>query len=102
MAPGAAQEVVLGGGGVTKAEKETVIRWDEEERMVSVYSCSASVWRFFERKGRRATSVQHDLAGKVISREYLVPLPEFRWGLKSEARTRQGKARAALTRPKAS
>lgn len=81
---------------MTKAEKETIMRWDEGERTVSIYSCSPAVWRRCERKGHRAISVQRDLAGKELSREYLVPLLDFRWGFKSEARSCASKRKAAF------
>jgi hypothetical protein len=37
--------------GLTRAEQETVIRWDEDERVVHVYSASPKTWRRMARLG---------------------------------------------------
>lgn len=81
---------------MTRAEKETIIRWDAEERSVSVYSCSAAVWARCERLKLTPGLVVRDSTGQVIAREYVTPLNRFRWGVMSEARSRASKHRAAL------
>jgi hypothetical protein len=41
-----------------KAERETVFRWDSEEKVVWVDSCHAAVWRRAERAGFKAVRVR--------------------------------------------
>ena len=78
--------------GLTRAEQETVIRWDEEEQVVHIWSASPKTWRKMARLGvvpSRETT-RHD---QPSGRFYQVPAGEFRWRLKSAARAsaRQGK-----------
>jgi hypothetical protein len=66
----------------TRAEQETVLRWDEDEQLVHVWSASPVTWRKLARLGiepHRETR----RAGEVTGRFYRVPLARFRWGLKS-------------------
>lgn len=64
-----------------KAEKETVFRWDSEEKVVHVYSCHPRVWRRVERKGYKPTK-SHVIQGREIARQYRVPLSRFRFGFR--------------------
>jgi hypothetical protein len=66
----------------TRAEQETVLRWDEDEKLVHVWSASPVTWRKLARLGiepHRETR----RAGEVTGYFYRVPLARFRWGLKS-------------------
>ena len=65
----------------TRAEQETVIRWDREDDQVHLWSASPVTWRKLERLGFqpiRETTCQ----GEVSGRFYTIPLDRFRWGLK--------------------
>lgn len=65
----------------TRAEQETVFRWDREDDQVHVWSASPVTWRKLERLGippARETRCQ----GRVSGRAYRIPVSRFRWGLK--------------------
>jgi hypothetical protein len=65
----------------TRAEQETVLRWDREDDQVSIWSASPVTWRKLERLGIapvRETRCQ----GQVTGRSYRIPVSRFRWGLK--------------------
>jgi hypothetical protein len=65
----------------TRAEQETVLRWEEDEKLVHVWSASPVTWRKLARLGiepHRETR----RADEVTGRFYRVPLARFRWGLK--------------------
>lgn len=71
--------------GQSRAEQETVTRWDEEEKVVHTWSASAVTWRKVARLGlkpTRETTTKSEPSGKF----YILPFERFRWGLKSEAR----------------
>lgn len=74
--------------GLTRAEQETILRWDEEEQTVHVYSSSPKTWRRAARLGlvvKRETTYE----GTVSGRFYVpVPVAEFRWGLKHKSAAR--------------
>jgi hypothetical protein len=55
-----------------KAEKETILRRDSEERIWHIYSCHPSFWRRVERKGYKPVK-QHFIKGREIARQYRVP-----------------------------
>lgn len=67
--------------GLTRAEQETILRWDENEKVVHVYSGSPVTWRKMARLGipihREETK-----AGVATRRAYRIPMDGFRWGLK--------------------
>ena len=65
----------------TRAEQETVLRWDREDDQVSVWSASPVTWRRMERLGIRPTR-ETRCQGRVSSRSYRIPVSRFRWGLK--------------------
>ena len=64
-----------------RAEQETVIRWDEAEKVVHIWSASPVTWR---RMARLALSHHKEttMEGNLSGRFYRVPLARFRWGLK--------------------
>lgn len=66
---------------LTKAERETTIRWDEEDRVVHVWSASPVVWRKMARLGLRPTR-ETTLAGEPSGKFYRLPLTEFRFGVR--------------------
>ncbi len=65
-----------------KAEKETSLRWDSEEKIVHVYSCHPRVWRRAEARGYKPVKV-HVMNGREIARQYRVPLAAFRYGFRA-------------------
>jgi hypothetical protein len=65
-----------------KAEKETTIRWDSEEKVVHIYSCHPRVWRRAERQKYRPFK-RHSSNGHEVAREYRVPLACFRFGFRA-------------------
>jgi hypothetical protein len=80
---------------VLKAERETVIRWDSEDRMVWIDSYHPHVWRKVERAGYiPARSRSHK--GREIGRVYKVPLEQFRFRLIPSDRSRRAAPRSAF------
>lgn len=80
--------------GLTRAEQETVIRWDEGEKVVHVYSASPVTWRRLARLGLTPIrETRHE--GEVTGRFYTLPLARFRWGLKATGRPGNPAALAA-------
>ena len=71
--------------GLTRAEQETVIRWNEEDKLVHIWSASPVTWRKLARLGIRP-SRETTMAGQPSGKFYTVPWSRFRWGLKSERR----------------
>ena len=67
--------------GLTRAEQETVIRWDEDEQEVRVWSASPRTWRRMARLGVAAHR-ETTMSGKPSGRFYRVPAGLFRWGTK--------------------
>ena len=65
----------------TRAEQETVLRWDREDDQVHVWSVSPVTWRKLERLGIRPVR-ETTSTGQVSGRFYRIPLNRFRWGLK--------------------
>jgi hypothetical protein len=64
--------------GLTRAERETVIRWDEESKVVSIWSSSPVIWSKLARLGIPATTQDGAATGEF----YTLLLQGFRWGLK--------------------
>jgi hypothetical protein len=62
---------------VTKAERECIIRYDDEEREVSWYSCFPAHWKDCEAAGWRLADECRDKSGRVISREYVAGLDQL-------------------------
>jgi hypothetical protein len=81
--------------GISKAEQETVIRWDEGEKTVVIWSASPVVLRRLYKLGLTPASESRKRTGELHGREYKMPLGLFRWGLK-----RRGTARKRAFLPK--
>jgi hypothetical protein len=65
----------------TRAEQETVLRWDREDGQVHVWSASPVTWRKLERLGVRP--VQETIStGQMSGRFSRIPVNRFRWELK--------------------
>lgn len=78
---------------MTKAEQETVLRWDREEQLVHIWTADPVVWRKLDRLGV-AIREQTTHKGEVTGRFYQpIPLAVFRFGVKRE-RTEAQKAAA--------
>jgi hypothetical protein len=75
-----------------RAEQDTVIRWDEEEQIVHIYSASPKTWRKMGRLGLVPTK-KTTVKGALSSCFYSVPFGQFRWRLKSEAMSAARKGR---------
>jgi hypothetical protein len=71
-----------------KAEKESIFRWDSDEKVVHVYSCHPPVWSRVEKKGFTPIK-RHFLDGVEIARQYRVPLDCFRYGFRPVDRPRR-------------
>ncbi len=67
--------------GLTRAEQETILRWDEDEKVVHVYSASPVTWRKMARLGIRPTR-ETTTQGQPSGKFYLLPLEQFSWRLK--------------------
>jgi hypothetical protein len=71
---------------MTRAEQETVIRWDREDRVVHIWSADPTVWRKLDRLGvavREETRAQR--TGEITGRFYVpMPVARFRWGVNRE------------------
>jgi hypothetical protein len=68
--------------GITRYEQETIIRWNEEEAEVFIYSASPVTWRKCGRLGLRMAKSAKWRDGSESGRWYTVPKAMFRWGLK--------------------
>jgi hypothetical protein len=66
----------------TRAEHETLLRWDRAGDHVQVWSASPVTWRKLERLGIPPVRERRSSGGVVSSRFYRIPLTRFRWGLK--------------------
>lgn len=90
------------------AERETVLRWDREKDIVVVWSADPTVWTRCRRYGWAEDQAKRwKQGGKVVGRQWSVPLGEFSWGRKrrtvvSEQRraelVEQGKRLAGLSK----
>ena len=67
----------------TRAEQETVLRWDEDAQVVSVWSSSPKTWRRCERLGLRPVR-ETTAEGQASGKFYRLPVREFRWGRKAK------------------
>jgi len=70
----------------TRAEQEVIIRWDEEEKLVHVYSASPIIWRRLAKAGWAIERETHaKFTGERTGIFYMpIPLARFRFGLKRE------------------
>ena len=69
--------------GLSRAEQETTLRWDEEEKVVHVWSASPVTWRRLARLGIRPVR-ETTTKGEPTGKFYTLPLEQFRWGLKRQ------------------
>jgi hypothetical protein len=81
----------------SRAEQETVIRWDRADDAVHLWSASPVTWRRLERLGIRPVR-ETTCQGSVSGRFYQIPVSRFRWGLK-RAGARLSRLVAAQTAP---
>ena len=77
---------------MTRAEQETILRWDEDEQMVSLWSASPRTWRKAAKLGLIPVKVTQ-YRGEVTGHFYELPLSRLRWGLKRDS-GRPGNAEA--------
>jgi hypothetical protein len=71
--------------GLTRAEQETVITWNDDAKEVAIWSASPVTWRKLDRLGIhpvRETLLQGKPAGKF----YRLPFGLFRWGRRGKDR----------------
>src|SRR5574338_42735 len=89
---------------MTRAEQETVIRWDREEQVVHIWSADPVVWRKLARLGvavREETTHKGEITGRFYQP---LPLALFKFGVKRErteaqrAAARKAGARLAGTK----
>jgi hypothetical protein len=66
----------------TRAEQETVLRWDRARDHVDVWSASPVTWRKLERLEIPHVHETRFPGGPVSGRVYRIPLSRFRRGLK--------------------
>lgn len=66
----------------TRAEMETVIRWDREEQVVQIWSADPVTWRKMARLMLEPIKETRFPGGPVSGRFYRLPLTRFRWGLR--------------------
>jgi hypothetical protein len=66
----------------TRAEQETVVRWDRADDQVHVWSADPVTWRKLERLGIPAGRETWFPGGVVSGRFYTIPLRRFAWGLR--------------------
>ena len=76
--------------GISRSEQETVIRWDEEEKIVVIWSASPVVLRRLHKLGLVPASESRRKTGELHGKEYRVPAAQFRWGLKRRGTARKG------------
>jgi hypothetical protein len=79
-----------------KAEQETIISWDEAERVVHIASHSPAVWRRLAKLGIEPVRNWCYRDGVESTRFYELPLTRFRWGLKSRHKGNPAFANRAL------
>jgi hypothetical protein len=88
---------------ITRYEQETIVRWNEDEEAVFIYSASPVTWRKCIRLGLRLKKSSRWPDGEESGRWYEVPKAMFRWGLKrpvSPERRDAMAARLAKARPR--
>jgi hypothetical protein len=89
---------------MTKAEQETVIGWNEEDKLVHLYSSSPLTWRKAARLGFEVRE-ETNRAGERTGRFYVaIPLAEFTWRRKrpkTAAQIESARQNAKRLRPRA-
>jgi hypothetical protein len=81
---------------LTKAERETIIRWDEEDRTVIVYTASPPVMRKLERAGQVAWRESRRQDGTLYGKEYKVDPALFRWRVRTPAQLTAARKRGGF------
>ena len=76
----------MGKYSVSRAEQETVIRWDQEEQVVHLWSANPATWRNLARLQIAESRPPSTVRGHPVGRWWTVPLAHFRWGLKRKGR----------------
>lgn len=66
----------------TRAEQETVVRWDREEQAVHLWSADPVTWRKMARLRLEPIKETRFPGAPVSGRFYRLPLTRFRWGLR--------------------
>jgi len=79
----------------TRAEQETIIRWDREDPLAHVFSASPVVWRKLARLGLEPTR-RSTVRGAEVGRFYKVPLGRLRWSIAKEGQPKRTGNVAAL------
>lgn len=59
--------------GLTRSEKETILRIDEENREWIAYTSSSIYMRKFEESGWKCTKVYKSKSGRIIAKEFVAP-----------------------------
>ena len=73
--------------GLTRAEQETVIRWDVEEQVVWIWTAEAKTIRKLARLGIEPHNETRSARTKGLTGKfYKLPLARFSWGLKAKRR----------------
>lgn len=80
-----------------KGETETVIRWDSEQKIVTIDSYHPAVWRRLEHAGY-APTLRRQLDGREVGRRYTMPLERFRFRFIPLNRARRVAPRTAFGR----
>lgn len=70
--------------GVPRAEQESVIRWDESAKVVTIETASPVVVRRLAKLGLTPTRVRRAASGALRGAVFELPLARFRWGLKAK------------------
>ncbi len=78
-----------------KAEKETIFRWDSEEKIVHVFTCHRPVRRKAERAGYKPLHV-NTRNGREVTWEYRVPLSCFGYRFRPVDRPRRPAPKTAF------
>ena len=76
---------------MTRAEQETIIRWDEDEQVAHCYTCSPRILRLWTRKGY---AIEPDPARDGGFRTKL-PFRMIRWGKPMSEAQRESSSRRA-------
>ena len=65
---------------MTKAEQETIVRWDQEERVAHLWTAYEPDARAWHRAGYAPRVFQSDSEGLPVSWRAEVPVEAIRWG----------------------
>jgi hypothetical protein len=84
---------------MTRAEQETVVRWDEAEQIVHIWSASRVTWRKMARLGVAPSKETTEADGTPSGKWFQVPFSRFRWGLKRRGRSQGTPAAFLRARP---